>query len=158
MDCSVGSFSQETQHLLPHPAPSSLCMCIKDHAYCPSFLHSTFQYFLHPQIHVLHSSNYQSVFALFGLSVQFSRSHMSDFVTPWTAARQASSITNTQCLLKLTTIESVMPSNHLILRRPLLLQSFSASWSLHLFLPFALDGQSIEVSASASVLPMDIQD
>ena len=44
------------------------------------------------------------------------------FVTPWTAAHQASlSITNSQSLLKLTSIESVMPSNHLILCRPLLL-------------------------------------
>ena len=44
------------------------------------------------------------------------------FATPWTAARQASlSITNSQSLLKLTSIESVMPSNHLILCHPLLL-------------------------------------
>ena len=43
-------------------------------------------------------------------------------VTPWTAAHQASpSITNSQSLLKLMSIESVMPSNHLILCRPLLL-------------------------------------
>ena len=43
-------------------------------------------------------------------------------MTPWTAARQASlSITNSQSLLKLMSIESVMPSNHLILCRPLLL-------------------------------------
>ena len=44
------------------------------------------------------------------------------FVTPWTAARQASlSITNSQSLLKLMPVESVMPSNHIILCRPLLL-------------------------------------
>ena len=44
------------------------------------------------------------------------------FVTPWTAAHQASlSITNSQSLLKLMFIESVMPSNHLILCHPLLL-------------------------------------
>ena len=44
------------------------------------------------------------------------------FVTPWTAARQASlSFTISQSLLKLMSIESVMPSNHLILCRPLLL-------------------------------------
>ena len=42
-------------------------------------------------------------------------------VTPWTAARQASlSITNSRSLLKPMSIESMMPSNHLILRRPLL--------------------------------------
>ena len=44
------------------------------------------------------------------------------FATPWTAAHQASlSITNSQSLLRLMSIESVMPSNHLILCRPLLL-------------------------------------
>ena len=44
------------------------------------------------------------------------------FVTPWAAAHQASlSITNSQSLLKLMFIEPVMPSNHLILCRPLLL-------------------------------------
>ena len=47
---------------------------------------------------------------------------MSDYVTPWTAARQASlSITNSRSLPKLKSIESVMPSNHLILCHPLLL-------------------------------------
>ena len=55
-------------------------------------------------------------------SVQFSRSVVSDSATPWTAARQVFlSITNPRSLLKLMSIESVMPSNHLILCRPLLL-------------------------------------
>ena len=55
-------------------------------------------------------------------SVQFSCLVVSDSVTPWTAARQASlSTPNSQSLLKLMSIESVMPSNHLILCRPLLL-------------------------------------
>ena len=59
-------------------------------------------------------------------SVQFSSvqslSYVWLFATPWTAARQASLfITNTQSLLKLMPIESVMPSNHLVLCRPLLL-------------------------------------
>ena len=54
-------------------------------------------------------------------SVQ-SPSHVQLFVTPWTAACQASlSITNSQSLLKLMSSESVMPSNHLILCHPLLL-------------------------------------
>ena len=60
------------------------------------------------------------------LSVLFSSfqsfSHVQFFATSWTAACQASlSITNSQSLLKLMSIESVMPSNHLILSRPLLL-------------------------------------
>ena len=56
-------------------------------------------------------------------SVQFSSlTRVRLFATPWTAARQASlSIANTQSLLKLMTTELVMPSNHLILCRPLLL-------------------------------------
>ena len=54
-------------------------------------------------------------------SVQ-SLSHVWLFVTPWTAARQASlSMTNSWSLLKLMSIESVMPCNHLILCHPLLL-------------------------------------
>ena len=61
-------------------------------------------------------------------SVQFSSvqsfSHVRLFATPQTAALQASlSITNSRSLLKLMSIESVMPSNHLILCRPLLLPS-----------------------------------
>ena len=57
---------------------------------------------------------------------------MSDFATPWTAARQASlSITNSQSLPKLTSIEPVMPSSHLILCRPhLLLPSIFPSISV----------------------------
>ena len=59
-------------------------------------------------------------------SVQFSLAQLLSrvrlFVTPWTAARQAFlSITNSQSLLKLMSIESVMPSNHLILCCSLLL-------------------------------------
>ena len=63
-------------------------------------------------------------------------------------------------LLKLMSIESVMPSNRLILCRPLLLllQSFPASGSLLMSQFFTSGGQSIRVSASASVLPMNIQD
>ena len=54
-------------------------------------------------------------------SVQ-SLSHVQLLATPWTAARQASlSITNSQSLPKLMSIDSVMPSSHLILCRPLLL-------------------------------------
>ena len=61
-----------------------------------------------------------------GNRVQFSSvqslSHVWLFATPWTAARQASlSITNSRSLPKLMSIESVMPSNHLILCHPLLL-------------------------------------
>ena len=63
----------------------------------------------------------------------FSCSVMSDFVTPWTAEHQASlSFTNSQSLFKLTSIESVMPSNHLVLCCPLLLL-FSIFPSIRVF-------------------------
>ena len=56
------------------------------------------------------------------VSVQFSHSVISDSATPWTAAHQASlSITSSRKLLKLMSIKSVIPSNHLILCHPLLL-------------------------------------
>ena len=83
------------------------------------------------------------------------------FVTPWTEACQASlSFTNSQSLLKLMSSESVMPSNHLMLCVPFSsrLQSFPASGSFPMSWFFASGGQSIEVLASASVLPMNIHD
>ena len=67
---------------------------------------------------------------------------------------------NSWSLLKLMSIESVMPSNHLILCRPLLLLP-SVFPSMRVFTMsqfFASGGQSIGISASASVLPMNIQD
>ena len=77
-----------------------------------------------------------------------------------TAARQASlSITNSRSLLKLKSIESVMPSSHLIFCGPFsCLQSFPASGSFQMSQFFPSGGQSIGVSAAASVLPMNIQD
>ena len=83
------------------------------------------------------------------------------FEIPWTTAHQASlSFTVSQNLLKLMFNESMMPSNHLILCHPLLflpsifprIRSFPVSWL------FTLCGQSTGASASASVLPMNIQD
>ena len=91
-------------------------------------------------------------------SVQFSCSVSS---APWTAACQASlSITNSQSSLKLMSIELVMSSHHLILCHPipLRLQSFPGSGSFQMSQFLESGGQSIGVSASASVLPMNIQD
>ena len=71
------------------------------------------------------------------------------FETPWTAACQASmSVTNSWSLLKLMSIESVIPSNHLILCCPLLLlpSIFPASGSFQMSQFFASGGQSIGVS------------
>ena len=83
------------------------------------------------------------------------------FATPRTAACQASlSITKCQNLPKPMSIELVMPSNHLILYRPLSScpQSFPVSESFQMSQLFTSGGQSIGVSASTSVLPMNTQD
>ena len=84
------------------------------------------------------------------------------FMIPWTAAHQVClSITNSWSLLKLMSIESVMPSNHFILCRvPFYshLQSFLASRSFQMTQFFPSDVQSIGISASASILPMNTQD
>ena len=62
-------------------------------------------------------------------------------------------------LLESTQTQSVMPSNHLILCHPLLhLESFPASGSFQMSQLFASDGQSVSVSASTSVLLVNIQD
>ena len=93
--------------------------------------------------------------------------------TPWTAAYQAPlsmgfswqeywsgvplpSLTNLWSLLKLMSIESVMPFNHLILCHPL--QSFPVSGSFPMSQLFTSGDQSIAVSASTSIFPMNIQD
>ena len=99
-------------------------------------------------------------FSLQFQSVQ-SLSHIPVFVTPLTAACQASlSITNSRSLPKLMSIESVMPSNHLILCSSLLLLP-SIFLSIRIFsnesVP-CIRWPNIGVSASTSVLPMNIQD
>ena len=88
-------------------------------------------------------------------------SHVRLFATPWTAALQAFlSITNPWSLLRLTSIASVMPYNHLILCHPLLLPPsiFPSIGSFPMSQLFTSGGQRTGVSASASVLPMNIQD
>ena len=93
-------------------------------------------------------------------SVQ-SFSHVWLFETPWTAACQASlSITNSWNLLKLTSIESVShPTiSSSVVSFSSCLKSFSASGSFLMSQFFASGGQSIGASASASVLPVNIQD
>ena len=87
-------------------------------------------------------------------------SHVQLFATPWTAAWQASlSFTISLSLLRFMPIESVMLSNHLILCHPLLicLQSFPGSGSFPMSWLFTSGGPSTGASASASVLPMNIQ-
>ena len=89
-----------------------------------------------------------------------SLNHVRLFAILWTAAHQASlSIANSQGLLRLMSIESVMPSNHPILYHPLLLfsQSFPASRSFLVSQLFTSGDQSIGASASASVVPLNIE-
>ena len=89
-------------------------------------------------------------------------SHVHFIVTSWTIAQQASlSFTISQSLLKLISTDLVMPSNHLILCHPLLLlpsifPSIRVFFLMSQLLPSG--GQNIGVSASASVLPTNIQD
>ena len=103
--------------------------------------------------------------------VQFSRSVTSDSATPWTAARQASLfIVISRSLLKLASVQSVMPFSHLILCRPLLLlRSTGPSiwvfsngsfhiWVFSIWVFFTSGSQRIGVSASTSALPMNTQD
>ena len=102
----------------------------------------------------------RTAYMVFISSVQ-SLSRVWLFVTPWTAAHQASlSITNSRSLLNLMSVVSVMPSSYLILCHPLVLlpsifpsiRVFSNESVLRIRWP------SIGVSASASVLPVNIQD
>ena len=91
-------------------------------------------------------------------SVQFSHSAVSNSATPWTAAAgQASlSITNSRSLLRLMSIKSVMPSSHLIL-----FSSFPPAFNQGLCKCISSSHQVAKilgVSASESVLPMNIQD
>ena len=100
------------------------------------------------------------MYVFFQYSSVQSLSHVQLFVTPWTAARPASlSITTSQSLLSscslrrwccLTISSSVVPFSSC-------LQSFPASWSFPRSQFFTSGGQNIGISASASVLPMNIQ-
>ena len=95
-----------------------------------------------------------------GLVVVQLFSHVPLFATPWTAAHQASlSFTISWSLLRLMSIESVMPSNHLILVVPFssCLQSFPASGAFPMSQLFTSGGQSIRTSALASVFVVNLQ-
>ena len=99
------------------------------------------------------------VLLLFQFNSAQSLSRVWLFVTPWTTACQAS-INNSRSSPKPMSIKLVMLSNHLILCWPLLLlpSIFPSIRSFQMSQLFASGGQSIEVSASPSVLPMNTQD
>ena len=121
----------------------------------PALTHAQPLHYRPPPTAVIH------LLELMNFSWVQSFSHVQLFVTPWTAARQASlSITNSWSLLKLMSIESwchptISSSVFPFSSCP---QSFLASGSFQMSLFFASGGQSIGVSASASVLLMNIQD
>ena len=99
-------------------------------------------------------------FSSYKISSVWSLSHVQPFATPWTAAHQASlSFIILQSLPKLMSIESVMLStlSSSVIFFFSYLQSFPASGSFLRNQFFALGSQSIGVSASASVLPMNTQ-
>ena len=125
-----------------------------------NFMHNSITFTLNPWIItvILGSHTFGEKFLCI-LVQSLSRAQL--FATPRTAAGQAClSITSCQSLLRLMSIESVVPSSHLILCRPLLLlpQSFPASGSFQMNQFLTSGGQSVGVSASATVLPMNIQD
>ena len=93
-------------------------------------------------------------------SVQFSRSVVSDSATPWTATRHTSvSITNSSSSLKLSSSSQwCHPTISSSVFNPSCLQSFPASGSFPVSQLFASGGQSVGASASAPVLPINIQD
>ena len=140
--------------------------CTFFHSYSRYMLFINFNQQNFLKFYIIKNNKFLNLYNYFSSSINFiyassvqSLSHVQFFVTPWTAACQASlSITNSQSLLKLMSIELVMPSNHLILCHPLLFppSSFPASGSFPMSQFFTSGGQSIE--ASASVLPMYIQD
>ena len=120
--------------------PLNLMLCCEVWG-SPNFSHWSFAIFIWPFSNSLIGISFNVVVQLLGC-VQL-------IVTPWTAAYKASlSFTISQSWLKLMSIESAIPSIHLILCHPLLLLSpiFPSIWL------FASGGQS--VGASASVLPM----
>ena len=123
--------------------------------------YSTISHLLFPLQSVYRLNSSLCMLAVVMCSLVQSLSHVQLFATPWTTAHQASlSITNSQRLPKLMSIESVMPSNHIILCCPLLLllSIFPSIRSFQMSQLFTSCGQSTGASASISVLPINTQD
>ena len=115
--CALSCPTLLTPWTIAHQAPLSMGLCLYTQTYIPrGWIRASWEKILallRVTADIISYIRFSSVHSL-------SRAWL--FVTPWTAAHQASlSITNSWSLLKLTFIKSVMPSNHLILCRPLLL-------------------------------------
>ena len=146
-DCEI---KEKLQQDLPFQARRSGLLC------CLIIVLGCFGWLEEPN----HSGSDSRVLSTASLSSLQSLSHVQLFATPWTTSHQASlSITNSRSLLKLMSVESVMPSNHLILSRRLLLPPsiFPSLRDFPLNQFFASGGLSIGVWASTSVLPMNTQ-
>ena len=159
----MGFSKQEYWSGVPLPSPGEQSYIFLNQDLCflpglPPLIHSTsfvsvsWVQRMATFIHLYREKSFSSVQSLSCVQI---------FATAWTAAHQASlSITNSQSLLKLISTESVMPSNHFILCLPFSshLPSIPASESFQRSQFFASGGQSIRLSASTSVLPMNTQD
>ena len=128
--------------LWKHPWNQQVELIIPSHVFPPLFILLSFSCYHNNDILLslsyseLFISNMVSISRLLS-SVQL-LSHVQLFVTPWTVAHQASlSITNAWSLLKLISIKSVMPSNHLILCHPLLSPSLSQHQGLFKWVSFS---------------------
>ena len=100
----------------------SLLVSILGHRHHEGLLELRATYLPESLVVCLYFENLNIDFDIYQFSSVHLLSHVQLFVTPWTAALQASpSITNSQSLLKLMSIELVMPANHLILCHPLFL-------------------------------------
>ena len=159
-----------TQHKSLYNSESALHICVStftdssNNRLCSAVIHtgrSVYDWTFRPsvQTYVIQRSAVYVNVCMLVCSVQ-SLSHVQLFVTPWTAAHQASlSITSSWSLLKLMSIESVKSSSQLILSSPSP-PAFNPSQhqGLQMNQFFASGSQSIGVSASRSILQMNIQD
>ena len=157
--CQVGEFSRNTLLSCSQCQISGLWMilhklnflCIKDRQFHETGFDCGVQVL--SKLFTLHLND--------SLRTRLERKWKSDSATPWTTACQASlSITKSQSPPKPMSIELVMPSNHLIFHRPLLLlpSIFPSNRVFSNESALPRGGQSIGVSASTSVLPMNAQD
>ena len=164
--CSTQAFSglDQAPHLPSQSSNSNAHVIQKHHYTHPEIVFNLGSLWFTQVAHEIHHQqsficnvcyDHSKITVLFRYS-SFSCSVVSNSATPWTAA--CLSITNSESSLKLMSIESMMPSNHLIhgIPFPSCLQSFPAPGSFAMSHFFTSDGQSI--GASASVLPMNIQD
>ena len=152
--CPGGGLMRSKQICSPYPSHLAFSVSAPGEPPPPHSILGSLQRLLVYREGLVALSRVGELLLLFGCSV------VSVFATPWTVAHQASlSFTISQSLLKLISTESVMRSSQFIFYHPFLRlpQTFPASGSFPVSQLFASGGQSIGASASASVLPMNIQ-